>query len=333
MTTRLKWGILSTARINRRLIPPMKQATRSEVVAVASRSAAKAHDFAQKWDISQTFDSYEAMLTSPDINVVYIPLPNSMHYEWTLKAAEAGKHILCEKPIALTTAQIDEMITAAEANGVILQEQFQYHRHPQLLKLKRVINEGLIGEVTLLRTSFTVPLKADTVNIRFRKAMGGGSLWDVGSYTTSFLLSVTDADPIAVTGWQKNNEDGADTIFAGQIHFDKGIIAQFDCGFHIPFRVGTEVVGTNGVLQVDNPWQPDVDGRTSGLRHIAKDDSVTLIATEVIDPYLCSIQAMEAAVLDGTPSVFSLAQSRQNVVVIEALYQAAETGQVVAVGR
>lgn len=330
MRNTLNWGLVSTARINRRLIPAFRQASRSEIIGVGSRSEAKASEFAAEWDIPQVFTSYESLLASPEIDAVYIPLPNTLHKEWVIKAAEAGKHILCEKPLALTVSEVDEMLEAAKQNGVILQESFQYHFHPQLLKLKSVLTEGQIGPMSYVRARFSFPLPADRDNIRLKKSLGGGSLWDVGSYASSFVLSVVDSPLVAVQGWQRVNDTGADVIFAGQIRFENGVLAQIDSGFEMSYRIGAELAGEEGVIYVDNPWQPDLDGRGSGLRYVDHFGNETRIPTESKDPYLCSVEAIEASIFDQTPPVYTLEQTRTNIAVINALYQSAETGQVVA---
>ncbi|OQY31013.1 MAG: hypothetical protein B6243_09225 [Anaerolineaceae bacterium 4572_5.2] len=323
MTTTLNWGILSSARINRRLIPAVKAATRSTMLAVASRNQDKAQEYAAQWDIPRAYGSYEALLAAPDINAVYIPLPNTLHKEWVIKAAQAGKHILCEKPLAMTVAEVDEMAAAAQENGVTLLEAFMYRMHPQLANLKALIAEGLIGRVKLVSAKFSFTLR-DENNIRLQKEMGGGALWDVGCYPVSFAQAIAEEDPQSVFGWQRVNASGADTLFAGQMQYRNGITAQIDAGFEIPFRAGAEVVGDKGVLSVPVPWIPDTEGNKSGLIHIAPDDTETRIPTEIKDPYLCEVEALENAVLDGAPLLYTLAHSRGNVATINALYRSAD---------
>ena len=329
MTDTLRWGILSTARINRRIIPSLKRADRSRVVAVASRSLEQAQEFAHTWEIPHAFGSYEAMLASPEIDTIYIPLPNSMHYEWAIKAAQAGKHVLCEKPLGLTVQEVDEMTQAAQANKVVLLEAFMYQMHPQLAKLKAVIQEGLIGQVKLVAAcfSFTLPEEAD--NIRLKKDMGGGSVWDLGCYLVSFANTMADGVPQSVYGTQQLDANGVEIMFAGQLNYAGGMVAQINCGFRLPYRVGAEVVGDQGRIRIDQPWQMDVDGKPSGLTHIAPDDTETAIYTEPIDPYLCQAQVMERAILDGEPAPYTLTHSRLNAATINALYDSAARGEVV----
>ncbi len=324
MTDKLNWGILSTARINRRLIPPIKEASRSNLVAVASRGTEKAQAYAEEWDIPQAFGSYETLLASPEVNAVYIPLPNSLHKEWTIKAARAGKHILCEKPLALTVSEVDEMVQAAAENRVVLLEAFQYQMHPQLAALKKILAEGKIGAVKHISGRFTFVLE-DESNIRMIKELGGGSLWDLGCYPISFCQAVAQSDPIEVFAWQKTTGSGTEYSISCQMKYENGIIAQIHTGFDRAFRMGATIEGHDGDIDLRSPFLPDVDENGSGLVHVAELVK-TEIPTEVKDPYLCEVEAMEKAVLDGVPAPYTLEHSRGNIATITALYRSAEQG-------
>lgn len=324
MTDILKWGVLSTAGINEKVIPPIKKAGRSELVAVASRGLEKAQAYAAEWDIPQAFGSYAEMLASPDINAVYIPLPNSMHKEWTIKTAQAGKHILCEKPLTLTVSEVDEMVSAAEENNVVLIEAFQYRMHPQVAMLQSVINDGLIGDVKHISTRFTFLLEDET-NIRLIKELGGGSLWDLGCYNVSFCQAVAQSDPVEAFAWQKTISSGTESSLSGQVRYENGIIAQLRTGFDRPYRMGATLEGNKGDIYLPSPFLPDVGVNPSGFVHI-EDGVETKISTEVKDPYLCEVEALEKAVIDGTPGPYTLAHSRGNIATITALYESAEKG-------
>ncbi|MEM7029801.1 MAG: Gfo/Idh/MocA family oxidoreductase [Chloroflexota bacterium] len=331
MTNSLRWGILSTARINRRIIPCLKQASRSKIVAVASRDAHRADMYAQEWDIPKSFGSYDALLSSPDIDAVYISLPNSLHVEWAIKAANHNKHVLCEKPLALSVADVDAMAKASTDNQIVLVEALMYQMHPQVAKLKAVIENGLIGKVSLIRANFSITLPDDSGNFRLDKNMGAGSLWDVGSYPVSFANGLVGEAPEKVIGFQQTNKDGVEILIAGQLKYQNGVMAQIDSSFRMPYRIGAEIIGENGVIRIPQPWQPNVDRRSGGLIHIAPDDSETLIETPPIDPYLCQIQAVERAVFDGEAVPHTLEQSRHNIATINALYQSANQDKVVEV--
>jgi predicted dehydrogenase len=184
----------------------------------------------------------------------------------------------------------------------------------------------------LIRAKFSFTLE-DKNNIRLKKSLGGGSLWDVGCYPVSFAQAINEADPVEVFGWQKLNTKGTEIIFAGQLKFANGVIAQIDSGFAMPFRIGAEVIGENGVIVVSNPWLPDLDNKSSGLVHITPDDAEIPIPTEVKNPYLCEVEVIERAVLDGVPTPYTLTESRGNVATITALYKSAEQGEVVRVNE
>jgi xylose dehydrogenase (NAD/NADP) len=323
MTDKLKWGLLSTAGINRAVIPPIKEASRSELLAVASRDEARARAFAGRWDIPRAYGSYEALLADPDVNAVYIPLPNTLHREWAIRAAQAGKHILCEKPLALTVADVDAMTRAAAEHHVVLVEAFMYRMHPQVARLQKLIADGMIGAVKLIKAWFSFTLK-DERNIRLIKEVGGGSLWDVGCYPVSFLQAVTGADPVEVMGWQRLDAKGLEIGYAGQLAFASGVVAQIECGFDLPARRGAEVIGELGTAYLNNPWIPDAPGQETPVLRVVTDDAQTTIPLQPVNPYLCEVQVMERAVLDGVPVPYTPAHSRGNVGTLVALYQSAD---------
>lgn len=205
----LKWGLLSTAKINRALITPLRASPRNRLAAVASRSQASADAYAREWSIPTAHGSYEALLADPEIDVIYNPLPNHLHKEWTIKALAAGKHVLCEKPIALTVAEVDEMAAAAQQYGRVLAEAFMYRHHPQTLKARELVASGAIGRLQLVRGSFTFNMNTD-VNIRLNPEMGGGSIWDVGCYPISYARHIIGTEPLEVFGWQLTGSSGID---------------------------------------------------------------------------------------------------------------------------
>jgi D-xylose 1-dehydrogenase (NADP+, D-xylono-1,5-lactone-forming) len=317
---RIRWGIISTANINRRLIPPLREAERSELLAVASRGAEKAEQYAKIWGIPRAFGSYEALLKDPEIDAVYISLPNGFHKEWAIKAAEAGKHILCEKPLALTVADVDEMEAAAKANKVILQEAFMYRFHPQTHKLKQLLAEKVVGELKFIRASFRVELNRPD-DVRFVPALGGGALWDVGSYPVSFSRKMAGQEPVEFAGSQFTGPSGVDLWFMGHMRFPSGVVAHFDCSFISPSFWEAELVGDKGRIYVSDPWRPTVLGREK--IKITWEDREEVIFYEKPDPYLCEVEGMIAMILDKGASSMPIADSRGNVATINALYEAA----------
>jgi D-xylose 1-dehydrogenase (NADP+, D-xylono-1,5-lactone-forming) len=318
----LHWGLLSTARINRALIKPLRASPRNRLTAVASRSQASAEAYAKEWKIARAFGSYQAMLADPEIDVVYNSLPNHLHAEWTINAVEAGKHVLCEKPIGLMPAEVDAMAAAAKKHGRVVAEAFMYRHHPQTLKVKELVESGAIGKLQLIRGSFTFKMTTD-VNIRLVPEMGGGSIWDVGCYPISYTRFIVGAEPLEVFGQQVTGTSGIDDSFFGQMRFLGDVYAQFDCGFRTPFRTHLEVVGSEGTLTVPLPFKPGLSERITLMRE-GKRETIKVPKQEL---YIGEVEDMADAILLGKAPRVSLADSRANVATIVALLESAKTGQ------
>jgi predicted dehydrogenase len=312
---KLKWGLLSTARINRAVIPPIRLSKRSELIAVASRDQATSEAYAKKWDIPRAFGSYEAMLSDPGINAVYISLPNHLHAEWSVKCAAYGKHVLCEKPLALSTMEVDQTIEAAKKYRVVIAEAFMYKHHPQTLKVLDLVKQRAIGDLLVVKGTFTFNL--------IDPEMGGGCLWDVGCYPISFSRLVAAAEPIEVFGWRKLGPTGIDEVFAGQMRFGNGLLAQFESGFRTPYRTGMEIIGSTGSIRIERPFKPECD-KPIGIFHGDRTESIRVPDQEL---YQGEIEDMENAALDGKPQRVPLEDSRKNVAVIKALLESAQTGR------
>lgn len=325
MTQQLRWGFICTARINRALIEPLRASPRSELFAVASRGIDRAQAYADEWNIPRAHGSYDDLLNDPDVDVIYNALPNTLHAEWTVKALDAGKHVLCEKPLALTVSEVDQMIDAAQRNDRVLQEAFMYRYHPQTLKMQEMVRAGEIGDLRLIRAVFSFMLTR-TGDIRMKPELGGGSLWDVGCYPVSFARAVAGGDPETVVGTQVVGETGVDTTFAGQMHFADGVTAQFDSSFEVPFRWGAEVVGTEATLTLDVPWKPGVDD-PAGIRLKREGQDEEEISVDDIDAYLCEVENMADCILNDAEPVISLSDSRGTVATINALYASARQGR------
>ncbi|MFC7060892.1 Gfo/Idh/MocA family protein [Halobacillus seohaensis] len=254
----MKWGIMSAANIAKKaLIPALQRTEGAEVYAIASQSG-KEKEVSEEFNIPYTYDNYEALLEDPKVEAVYIPLPNHLHKEWTIKAAEAGKHVLCEKPASLTQADVREMMRACEANGVYFQEAFMYQFHPQHQKVKSLIEQGEIGEVTLLRSSFSFNFDRSQYNIRLDPSKGGGSLWDIGCYGVHSALHILDREVKSLTTTAKMDEQfGVDTTAVATLLLEDDIIVQVDCSFDAHFRNEYQVIGTKGMLRVHDAYRPD----------------------------------------------------------------------------
>jgi xylose dehydrogenase (NAD/NADP) len=328
---KIRWGILSTARITDALIGPIKQSRRSELDAVASRSLDKASAFAQENDIPQAYGSYEELLADPTIDVVYIPLPNHLHCDWTVKAAEAGKHVLCEKPLVTTMEGMDKIEAAARANNVTVFEAFMYLNHPQMLKVKEMIAEGRLGNLQFITSwmGFYLPPENDW-DYRLNPAMGGGSMWDTGVYPSSLSVSLAGL-PEAVWARQIIGETGVDIAFDAQMRFSGGVVAQLSTSFRSPIRDEAHIVGDKGAIHLSDPWRwrrgtPNQDSEIVFTSVAGEEKDVTVVTA---NPFLCEVEAMEACVLDGATPNVPLSLSRDFLRCALALSESARTGQVV----
>jgi predicted dehydrogenase len=333
------WGLLSTARINERLIPALRASGRSELLAVASRSTGRAQAYAKQWDIPHAYGTYQQMLADPAINVIYLSLPNHLHVEWAIKCAEAGKHVLCEKPIAITTEEVTRMAQAAEKNGVIIQEAAMTCFHPQTRYLRELVAKRTIGEVRLIRGVFTFTLE-NPGDIRLDANMGGGSLWDLGSYCVSFARTVLQTEPIEVSAYQVSGDTGVDLSFSAQMQFPTGTLVQFFSSFQSFAHIEADFLGTEGRIYADIPWANHIGAsanvqvtrsgnpeETSTFSDSMEGHTIDTKTYENMNAYQCEIDSMVESVLNGTEPVISLADSWKNVSTIVALHESARTGK------
>jgi len=316
----LRWGILGAARITRSLIPAFRLASGQRLEAVASRSAARASEFAAKWEIARTFEGYDALLDDPGIDAVYIPLPNHLHAEWSIRAAQAGKHVLCEKPLALTAADVDAIAEAGARHHVHIAEAFMYRHHPQTLAVKRLVDGGAIGALRLFRGSFRFTLDHPG-DVRLDPAMGGGALWDIGCYPVSYARYLAGAEPLEALGRAVIGPTGVDLSFAGLLRFPGGFDALADASFIQPFRTQVEIVGAEGIIEIPRPFKPGPEEVVVVRRGDAAAEEHPISSPAL---YVSEIEDFARVVggLDG-PHV-TLADSRGNVATITALHASAK---------
>jgi predicted dehydrogenase len=324
----LRWGVLGTGRITRALIAALRASPRNEVVAAASRTGARAEEFAREWALPRAFGGYEAMLDDPGIDVVYNALPNHLHAEWTIAAARRGKHVLCEKPLAITVEEVDRMAEAARAAGVVVTEAFMYRHHPQTLKAKELVDAGAVGALRLVRGAFSFTLTRPD-DVRLLPECGGGSLWDIGCYPVSYARLLAGAEPLEAFGWQTLGASGVDEAFAGQLRFGNGVIAQIDSSFRMPFRTHVEVVGSEGTLSVPRPYKPG----TRETMLLTRGESAESIEVEGPELYLGEVEDVYDAVRLGRPPRVSLEDSRGNVAALLALLRSAREGRTVGMAE
>ena len=318
----LNWGLLSTARINHALIPPLKRSKRAKLIAVASRVKQRAEEFAKEWDIPIAYGSYEDLLADQVIDVIYNPLPNGLHAEWTIKALQAGKHVLCEKPLAVFVAEVDAIKNAAEKSGRFVAEAFMYRHHPQTLRVKELVDSGAIGTLQLIKGAFTFNL-THKVDVRLDASLSGGSIWDIGCYPISYARYIVGAEPTEVFGWQVQGSSGVDVIFVGQMRFPGDVLAQFDCGFRAPRRTLIEIVGNEGTIRVNNPFR--IGQREQIILESGK--GVEKIPVRAPELYLGEVEDMADAIIHNKPPRISLEDSRGNIATILALLESSSTAK------
>ena len=312
--TVLRWGILGPGRIAPRLVRAVAACDRGELVAVASRDPERGAAFASRHAIPRVHGAYEALLDDPEVDVVYISLPNHLHAPWAIRALEAGKHVLCEKPVALTAGDVDAIAAAAERAGRIAVEAFMYLHHPQIQGAIELARSGALGPLELVRGSFTFFL-TQPGDPRIDRAMGGGSLWDVGCYPVSLARRIAGAEPEAVAAFARFDERGVDRSFVGQMRFGDGLLAQFDSGFAAPDRQRVEVVGGDATLVLECPFLTAPDGPPPSVVEW-RDGRATPIEVPTIDQYAAEVEDLTAAILDGAPPRVDLAFSRVSIVTL-----------------
>lgn len=321
---RLRWGVLGTANIGRAAVNPAIQASHNgTLTAVASRDADRARAFARETGIPQHHGRYEDLLDDPGVDAVYIPLPNRLHREWTIRAAEAGKHILCEKPLAMDAAECLEMEAAAEANGVRLMEAFMYRFHPRTERLVALVREGAVGQVQAVRSCFTFRL-TNPSNIRLDAALGGGALMDVGCYCVNVGRTLVGEEPERVQAFAEWGETGVDLRMAGTLQFPGGVLASFDCALTLDRRETCEVAGTEGTLRIDPAFLPgtgdvvleEIRGRSPVQPHVVPG----------VDQYRRMVEHFADAVLHDRPLRYPPREAAANLRVIEALDRSAREG-------
>jgi predicted dehydrogenase len=316
----MRLGLLSTADINRKVIPGAQASEKVELVAVASRDLARAQEYARTWEIGRAYGSYEVLLDDPDIDAVYISLPNTMHCDWSVKAVEAGKHVLCEKPLSRHSAEVEQAFDAAERTGRLLTEAFMYRHNPQTAKLRQLVDEGAVGEPRVIRSAFSYALY-DAENIRLRTDVEGGSLMDVGCYCVSGSRMLA-GEPTTVYGQAYTGPTGTDWVFTGALSFPADVLATFDCGTCLPERDELEVIGTEGSLFLDDPWHcriPIIELRRNG--------EVDRIELDPVDSYRLELENLSDAIGGEAPLLLGREDAVGQARALEALHLSGESGR------
>jgi len=325
---RLRWGILSTADIARtKVIPGIRRAEHCEVVAIASRDAALAERVAAEHSIPTAHGSYEALLADPDVDAVYVPLPNHLHARWTIAAADAGKHVLCEKPLALTAADAERMVEAADRAGVHLMEAFMYRLHPSWVAVRELVASGRIGDLKSVDSWFSF-YNDDPANIRNILAAGGGALYDIGCYCVNLSRMLFGGEPTGVEGVVvRDSVGGTDIVTSGILDFGGGL-ATFTCSTRAEDDQRVDIYGTAGRISVEIPFNIPPERPTRIFVTAGGDPPVApntrILTFDPADPYTVEAEAFASAVLDGRPVPVPPADAVANLRVIERLLEAAE---------
>ena len=319
----VRWGVLSTARIGAAIIEGARQSSTVDVVAVASRDAAGAEAFAQLHGIARAHASYDELLADPEVEAVYIPLPNSMHVDWTLRALRAGKHVLCEKPMDRRPSRVAEAFDVAEASGLVLSEAFMWRHNPQVACVRELIDDGAIGDVRLVRACFSFALAGDG-DVRLDPALDGGALMDVGCYCVSGARMVAGREPVSVSAEAVMGPTGVDLRLAAILRFDADLLATIDCGFDLPARDELEIVGSEGRLLLDDPWhgrRPQIVFERGSEREIVK--------IKTLNSYRLQLEDVSDAIRDKRAPLLGRDDALGQARAIEALYRSAAEGRAV----
>jgi D-xylose 1-dehydrogenase (NADP+, D-xylono-1,5-lactone-forming) len=315
----VKWGIVSTADINRKVIPGAHASPKVELVAVASRDQARADAYAKTWEIERAYGSYDALLADPEVEAVYISLPNTMHCDWSIKALEAGKHVLCEKPLSRHTDEVEAAFDTAARAGLSLSEAFMYRHNPQTRRAKELVDGGAVGELRLVRSAFSYSLY-DEDNIRLRTDVEGGALMDVGCYTVSGSR-LFGGEPETVHGAAWFGPSGTDWVFAGTLRFPGDVLAHFDCGTAMPERDELEAIGSEGSLFLDDPWHCNVP-----VIELRRDGKVERIELEPVDSYRLELENVSDAIRGEGELLLGRDDAVAQARVLEALHESATSG-------
>jgi len=317
-TKQLAWGILGTGNIARQFATGLQDSQRGTLAAVGSRHAETARTFAGAHGGERAYGSYQELLDDPKVQAVYVSLPNSMHHEWTIKALRAGKHVLCEKPMATNLAQAQEMFDVAKREGKVLVEAFMYRSHPMTLALEKVVREGRIGKVKMIRSSFVYATGNVAGNVRFDAGLAGGALMDIGCYCTSYARLFAGAEPTAMTVHGHLHASKVDDYAAGVMAFPEGVLSTFMCGMTVHAENTAHLLGTGGYIEIPVPWKPPVmDAEFTVVEGGGKRETVKVSAGKHL--YALEADDFAASVLEGMPARVSVQDSLGNQAVLDEM--------------
>jgi D-xylose 1-dehydrogenase (NADP+, D-xylono-1,5-lactone-forming) len=316
----MRLGLLSTANINRQILGGAAATDRVDVVAVGSRDGAKAQAYAPEHGIPRAHGSYEALLEDAEVDAVYVSIPNGMHHEWSMRALEAGKHVLCEKPYTRHPTEAEEAFATAEQAGLVLTEAFMYRHHPQTRTVERLVRDGAVGRVVSVKAVFSFPL-TDLTNVRAVPELEGGALMDVGCYCVSGSRLVA-GEPVAVIAEQVVGPTGVDMALYGTLRFADDVVSQIEASFRAPERQLLAIVGEEGVMRVHAPWRVDWGGELTIQRGASRE----VVQVEEANSYTLELENLADAIEGRAAPLLGRDDAVAQARVIDALYRSAESG-------
>jgi predicted dehydrogenase len=323
MSEPVRWGVLSTAQINQKVLAGAAGSEQVEVLAVASRNQSSAEAYALEHAIERAYGSYDALLADGDVEAVYISLPNGLHVDWSIRALQAGKHVLCEKPLSARAREVERAFDVAQRADRLLMEAFMYRHNPQIKRLATLVEEGAIGRLRLVQASFGFHID-DPGNPRLSRELEGGSLMDVGCYCVS-AARLLCGEPERVEGEQVSGGNGVDVTFAGLLRFPGDVLAHFDCGFLLDKTEELVALGEDGNLRLADPWH----GRAPGIE-LRRDGESEWIAVEAVNSYQLQLENLSAAIRGTAAPLLGRADALGQARTIEALYSSADEHRAVA---
>lgn len=333
----LRWGLLATAEINDSVIGPIRKSKRSELVAVSSRSLEEARAYASEKKIPRALGSYDEMVADPEIDVIYNPLPNTLHAEWTIKALEAGKHVLCEKPMVVRMEEFEQVEATALRTGRQLFEAVKYMHHPQTWKIDELLKSGQLGKLQAIQGWLHVYLPPEeTENIRLQPELGGGTHWDLGVYPMTWAIGLSGGKaPRTVLAQQIVGETGVDVSMVAQLNFANEVTAQISSSFRSPWREGIKLTCENALVDIPVPFRGGEDGKPASFtiewRGEKGENRQEEVTVEAKDPFMGEIERIEACIFDGAEPIVPLRLSREYLKTTLAIYESARTGRSVAI--
>ena len=315
----LRWGILGTGRITPRVVVPMAGSSRNTVAAVASREPDRSAAYAATHGIPRSFGSYEALIGDPDIDVIYIALPNHLHAEWTIRALEAGKHVLCEKPLALTVDDVEAVAATAARTNLVAMEAFMYLHHPQTRRVLDLIDGGELGTILGAQATFTFQIERDD-DPRLVPEMGGGTIWDLAGYPVSLFRRIAGAGPSSIEASAHIGPSGVDLSCSAQLGYAGGMVGQLFTSFEVPFDERVEIFGSEASLVIRPAFVPYLTGQPTQVS-VRRGDAIEEIEIPLADPYLAEVENLAAAILDGATPEVPLIETRTNIGTLVAIQE------------